>query len=306
MGAASIAIGLIIGAGSLAADECVNVDGDAIRAADLASAVPAFRGLDPDLRIGYTPAPGIQRSFPASRLKGILRRNGVAEPQASAVCVERSAEELSEARVTAALRTALREPEAALEIVELSQQRVPRGTLRFERKGLQSSPRATRETPLLWRGTVEYGERRSVSIWARVRIGIRQTQIVALRDLPSGDPIRLEDIDLRTIEAPPTLDKGFSDLEDVAGAVPRRRIPAGSVIFQPAVSLPNDVERGDMVRVLVAIGAARVEFEAKAASAGRSGDRIQVLNPTTGKRFAAVIEGRGRVGVRRGAGLGGS
>jgi flagella basal body P-ring formation protein FlgA len=77
--------------------------------------------------------------------------------------------------------------------------------------------------------------------------------------------------------------------------VARRAIPAFSVLTAAMLEVPNDVERGQTVMVEVHSGNAVVKAEAKAESAGHRGETIPVRNITSGMRFHAEIEGKGRV-----------
>ena len=72
------------------AHACQLVEGDRIRAADLAAAAPAFAKLDPAIEIGLSPLPGIKRIFSPADLIRLARANGIdlAAPP-SEVCFER-------------------------------------------------------------------------------------------------------------------------------------------------------------------------------------------------------------------------
>lgn len=59
------------------------------------------------------------------------------------------------------------------------------------------------------------------------------------------------------------------------------------------------VASGDTVRVEVRSGAVLLAFDATAESAGHAGEGVIVRNPINGKRFRAVVEGKGKVAVRK-------
>ena len=282
----------------LPAKQCIQVGGDRIRAGDVARVAPPFRKISPETMLGYAPAPGLQRVFTAAQLNRMLRQHGVTGEIAGRVCFERMAERLNEERLLAVLRKALEEPEAELELVDYSRQPVPEGTLVFRLAGLRIPVGANTETPLLWRGTLEYGERHSLPVWAKVRIRIKREEMVATRDLAPGNPIGLTDVEIRVVESLPREEPAIQKAADVVGSMPRRRISAGESLRDSLLIWPNDVNRGEVVHVEVTNGATRLQFEAKAASGGHRGDRIQVVNPTNGKRFSAVVEGKGEVVVR--------
>jgi len=282
----------------LPAEQCIQVDGDRIQAGDLVRVAPAFGKIDPETVLGYAPAPGLTRVLTAGQLRRMLQQHGLAGEITARICFERATEELSEERLLAALREALDEPDAELELDDYSRQQVPEGTLVFRREGLRIPSNASPETPLLWRGKLEYGERRSLPVWAKVRVRIRREEVVAVRDLVPGQPIGTDDVEIRMIAALPRGEPAIQQVGDVVGSTPRRRIPAGKSLRASLLIWPNDVNRGEVVQVEVTTGATRLQFEAKAASGGHRGDRIQVVNPTSGKRFSAVVEGKGKVAVR--------
>ena len=294
----NVIFALALMAGVLFGEPCEAVNGDRITMADLGRVIPAFQALDPGIIVGYTPAPGLERIFTATHLKRLMRKHGVAEEEAPRACFTRLTEPLTEERLLPALRAALGGDYCDLEVVAFSQQPAPRGELHFELSRLRVPLGGTPETPLLWRGSVEYGERRSMSVWVRVLATVYRREVVALRDLSAGEPIRKENVEERTIAALPEPGWEQANIQAVVGGLPRRTIPAGQAVSRSLIAMPNDVERGEIILVEVIGGAAYLRFEAKADSSGRRGDRILVVNPGSGKRFPAVVSGPRKVEVR--------
>ncbi len=60
-----------------------------------------------------------------------------------------------------------------------------------------------------------------------------------------------------------------------------------------------EVENGDTVRVEVSNGGVLLAFDAPAESSGHIGEGVMVRNPANGARFRAVVEGKGKVAVRK-------
>ncbi len=60
---------------------------------------------------------------------------------------------------------------------------------------------------------------------------------------------------------------------------------------------PREVERGDVVAVEVASGAAVVKLDAPAESGGKTGELVIVRNPLSGARFRALVTAKGKVRV---------
>ena len=73
---------------------------------------------------------------------------------------------------------------------------------------------------------------------------------------------------------------------------------AGRTISTHITSDP-EIKPGETVRVQVHSGGVLLEFDAAAESSGHVGETVTVRNPVTGQRFRAVVEGRGKVGIRK-------
>ena len=289
--------GLAVPAG--AADEgCIEVDGDRILARHFARANAVFAELPPQRPLAYVPTAGVQRVLTAAQLRRIARQHGLVDDGLSPACFERASELLTLEGILDVMRDELGTPEARLEIVDFSRRPVPRGVLAFPIAGLSSPSKSDPEKPVLWRGTVRYGNRRSASIWARVRLTVPRRQVVAKRDLSPGEPITAADLAEQTVEAFPAKKTPVASLEEAVGTVPRRRIRAGQALSSTWLMAPKEVERGTTVVVEVTSGKARLRFEAKAESSGRQGDSVWIRNPGSGHRFKAIVAGKGRVSLR--------
>ncbi|MGE5567830.1 MAG: flagellar basal body P-ring formation chaperone FlgA [Rhodospirillales bacterium] len=273
---------------------CISVEGDRIRAADVAAAIPAFAALAPEVELGYAPAPGARRMVSPGELARMAARHGIALQAAPGLCIERAMQHLTEEGVLAALRAAVGNPEARIELLDYSRYRVPRGELEFPRSGYTPPPEGA-DVPVVWRGRLKYAGNRSMPVWARVRIGIPGKRLVAAEDLPAGRPIQASQVRVETAEVPLFAGPPSQFAEDVVGCVPRRTIRAGEPVQAGILEAPLEVERGDTVRVKVTSGAAQLSLEAKAETPGRKGDWIMLRNPDNGRRFQGRVEGQGRV-----------
>jgi hypothetical protein len=72
----------------------------------------------------------------------------------------------------------------------------------------------------------------------------------------------------------------------------------GRTIPHHSASQP-EIKPGDTVRVEVRSGGVLLAFEAAAESSGHVGEPVTVRNPANGQRFRAVVEDRGKVGIRK-------
>ena len=67
------------------------------------------------------------------------------------------------------MQKALDDPEARIEILELSRFPVPRGELEFQRATLPVDT----DAPVVWRGMVRYAGGRKFGVWASVKVRVR-------------------------------------------------------------------------------------------------------------------------------------
>jgi flagella basal body P-ring formation protein FlgA len=294
----------------------VGVPSDKILARDLAASTTLFQSLDPDAVIGYSPFPGIQRVLSGRDLLVVARHYGLTIPVGQAVpslCIERVVRPLSMEEVRGALLTALdspTHPKVSLEVLDFSNKPVPPGRLVFEIAGLNRPPGNNPQTPVVWLGRLIYGEQRSLSVWARVRISVERDVLVAKETIPKGVPIKADEItrvvlpqfpwpepSLASASGPPSSDSLSGSFPGIIGKIARRAIPAGQRIAPEALDSPKDVIRGETVHVRVVAGAATILLDSVAQSSGSKGESILLHNPSSGKNFRAVIEDRSQVVV---------
>ncbi|HWQ56906.1 MAG TPA: flagellar basal body P-ring formation chaperone FlgA [Bryobacteraceae bacterium] len=279
-----------------AAAGCLALDGDRILARDMARAWPEFTVAE-ETALGYAPVPGARRIYSVAELARLAARFGLAAAPSQAVCFERRMTALTREQALKAMHTALAVPEARIEILELSRYPVPEGELAFPRAGLRTPGRGTPDnTPLLWKGTVTYGNSRRFAVWARVAVRAPIRLVRAAVPLRAGEIVRLEQLRVEEGEGFPFAEWEAVSPGQVAGRRPRRTIPAGSAIPLALLDEPRDVERGDSVQVTVA-GAARLELTGRAESAGAAGETVVVRNPESRRTFSARVAGKGAVEV---------
>lgn len=292
-------LALILGALWVAtrlAKPCVAVEGDRITAGDLARALPAFSSVPDGEEIGYSPIPGVRRYFYYPELHRLALQYNVDLPTESQACIERLMETLRPESVIAAMRQALDDPQAHIEILELSRFPVPHGDLEFDRSNL---PVGT-DAAVVWRGVVRYAGGRKFGVWASVKLRVQGNRVVATENLAAGKPIQASQVKLEPAEVYPVPRTAPLTLDGVIGTNARVPVPAGGVIAPGMVDAPKEVERGDLVQVEVQSGSALLKLEAKADSAGRHGEPIKVHTLANGRSFSARVAGKDRVVVAAG------
>jgi flagella basal body P-ring formation protein FlgA len=297
MSALRILVCLAIPCALMAQSECVAVSGDQILGKDLARAVPALARLPQATPLAPAPIFGGARVFSASELQSIAERFGLPFAAAADVCFRFAAEPLDRVRMEAAMKQALAIADAHIEVLETTSGDVPKGLIEFTREGLGVPATPDQPTGEMWRGNILYGNGQRFPIWAKVRVTVPSTRLVALEPLRPGTVIRPDQVHLEIVDRFPKSGIGDLTPESVAGMAPVRSISAGAEIRRENLVRPNDVNRGDTVQVDVRFGAAHLSFSGHAESSGHVGDTASIRNPESNKLFEAVIAGPGRVVV---------
>ncbi|MGH7131882.1 MAG: flagellar basal body P-ring formation chaperone FlgA [Phycisphaerales bacterium] len=85
-----------------------------------------------------------------------------------------------------------------------------------------------------------------------------------------------------------------TDLDQVVGATPRKRLDPGRPIVPSDLQSPVVVQRGEAVWVDVLSGSAVIRAKARAMGSGRDGELVQFQLDGSRKTFTARMNGRGR------------
>ena len=267
---------------------------DRIVAADLVPAWPEIAGIPADTSIGFAPAPGVSRVLRTIELRRLAERFQIAPPAAGEICVERPAAPLDPRRLLEAMQSTI--PGARIEVLDWLRSPIPAGPVEFPRNGLHPAGANG-----LWAGYVRYAGNRRFAIWARVKISEIVPRVVAAEDLKPNVVAEASRLRLEEREEFPGAGGFAGSIADVAGRVVRRAVRAGEPIRTQWIEAPKEVLRGDTVRVDVQSGSAHLEFEAVAQGSGSAGQTVSVLNPLNNRRFAARVDGKGRVAVVKGS-----
>jgi flagella basal body P-ring formation protein FlgA len=287
---------------AVAQTPCVSVTGSQILGADLSRAVPAFAGIQADSPLAPAPLPGSTRMFSGSELQSIAARFSLVIGMPGEVCFRFASESLNRERALDEMRQALNIPDAKIELLETSPGPVPVGTVEFTREGLGAPASPDRPTPVFWRGNIVYAGDRLYAIQVKVRITAPLRRVVAIEPLRSGIPVKAEQLRQEIFEGFPLLRKSTPAPDQIAGMIPVHPIAAGGEVRLDNLSRPNDVNRGDLVRVEVRFGAAHLALMGRAEAGGHVGDVVAIRNPESSKVFQARVEARDKVIVLAGEG----
>ena len=278
---------------ALAGCLAVSAGSDQILAGDLAAGLPLWAAVAPATPLGLAPAPGVQRVFRLLELRRLAERFNLSPAPDREVCVTRPVAVCTAGRLLAAMQKEL--PAAHIDLLDFSRLPAPEGDLSFPVSGLRQAPSGG-----YWNGYVAYAGKHRFAVWARVKVTLAASRVVAAQDIKSGLPLDPALLRLETREEVPAA--GFvGAVEEVADKVARRAIPAGSALRAEWLEPAKVVLRGETVLVEAVRGGARLKLECLAEASGAIGEIIPIQNPVSKQRFQARVESKGRVVVTKGS-----
>ena len=83
-------------------------------------------------------------------------------------------------------------------------------------------------------------------------------------------------------------------IEEATGSVVRRRLAAGTMLRVNELESPVLIERGDLITIHCISGGIVVKTKARARTAGRDGEMIELMMDGSRKSFRARVVGPGR------------
>jgi flagella basal body P-ring formation protein FlgA len=279
---------------SIAFGACVRIEGGRIAAKDLAGLVPAFASVPADSFIGLAPAPGLQRNLSAVELSRIAHGLGVTDAITQGICVEGASDVLTEARLRAAMEPVLSRPDVQIDIVDFSRYPVPSGELEFALSGLPQPSSSRPDAPVIWRGRLRYDQRRTMTIWASVRISSEGSWVEAATPIAANVEIQTDQVVLKSGRVYGLQAKSVADVNELIGRRLARSTRAGQRITIDMLGARRDVEPGDAVQVSVKSGLAMLRFDGRAETGGKTQQHVFVTMPN-GRRLSAVVVAKGKV-----------
>lgn len=128
------------------------------------------------------------------------------------------------------------------------------------------------------------------TLYVTVTVAASMPVVVAARPVAAGAALAPDDLAIR--EEPDALDAGRQTYQDPAqliGATAVMNLPAGTILGSNDIAAPVAVVAGQTVTVDVRAGVVDVSINAVADQTGRIGDTILLTNPSSGKRFTALV-----------------
>jgi flagella basal body P-ring formation protein FlgA len=285
-------IAILAASAGVTVQACHAVDGDQVLMSDLALVDPRFAAAPGGQAAGFAPQPGGKRTFWPGELIRMAERNGIATSDPfQQMCFELRTRVIAPEDVAGAVRTWAPQ-QARIEVLEQSRFPAPLGKLVFEQPQV---PREARDGSMLLRGYVLYRGSQRFPVWAKVRVRMRRTLVIAAADIQPGEEIAPEM--LRTEEREAGIaPAGFaSSTAELVGSLAKTRISAGMPLLLSQFEKAPEVTHGASVKVEVRDGAAVLFFDARAETSGHTGDSVSVINPATNKTFKAKVVGKNSV-----------
>jgi flagella basal body P-ring formation protein FlgA len=130
----------------------------------------------------------------------------------------------------------------------------------------------------------------SWTLYVTVTIDAHMAVVVAARPISAGQTLQSGDLVLQ--DEPVSLYAGrsvFYHPEDAVGGMAVMSLPLGAILTSSTVQQPVVVQSGQTIMVTAQSGGVDISITGTAEESGRVGDTIIVTNPSSGKRFPAVV-----------------
>jgi len=123
----------------------------------------------------------------------------------------------------------------------------------------------------------------------RTQLSISQLVPVSLRILTAADKITEDDVRWEERRITSTIHTPVRDIESLDGKRPKTAIGAGEILLEDAFRIIPIIHRGDEVMLVIESGTVRLTAAGKSLAAGSKGDRIRVVNTSSGKELNATV-----------------
>lgn len=282
---------------------CVAIEGERIRAVEMATTIGAFRALEAEKDLGPAPAPNVKRTLTRIQLARMLGPNALSQADLpETICVARALQPIAAAdmqtAVEAAVRALLGEGDHTVELLDYPKQPILPGALKFSRSGILSAASKAIDGPILWRGALISTGKRSVPVWARVRVLTKRECLVSKEQQMPGSMFREEAFDKQTLLLNPFSASGMCGTAIPGQHQLRRTLRAGALLLEADLQRAPSIRRGASVSAEVHQGMAKFSFPAVAETDGEQGGTLLIRNPTSGKRLRARVGEDGKVIVQ--------
>jgi len=123
----------------------------------------------------------------------------------------------------------------------------------------------------------------------RTQLSISELVPVSVRILSAADNITEDDVRWEERRIASTIHQPVKNIEYLDGKKPKTAIGAGEILLEDAFRVIPIIRKGDDVTLVIESGLIRLTAAGKSLAAGSKGDRIRVMNPSSGKEMNATI-----------------
>jgi len=131
----------------------------------------------------------------------------------------------------------------------------------------------------------------------RFRVRVTGSVLVTRRAVKREDSLSEADVDQERREITGQTGDLLRKLDDILGRRAKRAVPAGAVVSSDWLEVAPVVRRGDVIRVVVQIGAISASVQVVALASGGPGEVIRVREEMSKCEFSARVAAPGRVEV---------
>jgi flagella basal body P-ring formation protein FlgA len=136
----------------------------------------------------------------------------------------------------------------------------------------------------------------SWTLYVSVTIDAHMAVVVTARPITAGQTLESEDLTLK--DEPTSVYAGrsvFYHPEDAVGGTAALSLPLGTILTESNVQQPIVVQAGQSITVDAESGGVDISITGTAEESGRLGQTILITNPSSGRRFPAVVTRTGAV-----------
>jgi flagella basal body P-ring formation protein FlgA len=126
-------------------------------------------------------------------------------------------------------------------------------------------------------------------LWVKADLRVIEEVVVSSQPLASKEIVKPSDVRLERRDVSGLYVRPFYRIDEVVGQQASRTIPVNETLTQRSIEPPTVLRRGSAVVLLYETGSLRVESPGISEEPGRTGEMIQVKNPTSGKLLRGVV-----------------
>jgi flagella basal body P-ring formation protein FlgA len=138
---------------------------------------------------------------------------------------------------------------------------------------------------------------RTKNVYVSFRVSNKKKLFVLKHSAQRGDTIRSDEIMVKEVYMTGSGTIYPLKIEDVAGKVLKRDLPAGTVIISQAIEDSFVVQRGDTVNIVAENKKLLIQAKGRTLEKGKIGDIIRVKNLTSNKEIVGRVAGSSTVKV---------